>query len=115
MFGLTEISGRDARYIQQQKGKWHYGKELRESAQAKAERLIGEACRAEAVSQEQLGRWRKGHPFKVKLARELRTHTTVTVEWIADRLQMGMREHAAHLLWGAKKRNINVDQPTLGL
>ena len=41
-------------YIEQQKGKWHYGKELRESAQAKAERLVQEEYRAEAVSQEQL-------------------------------------------------------------
>jgi putative transposase len=113
--GSQKFRAETLEYIQQQKGKWHYGKELRESAQAKAERLIGEACRVEAVSQEQLGRWRKGHPFKVKLALKLRTHTTVTVEWIAERLQMGTREHAAHLLSGAKKRNIDVDQPTLGL
>jgi hypothetical protein len=51
----------------------------------------------------------------VKLALKLRTHTTVTVEWIAERLQMGTREHAAHLPSGAKKCNIDVDQPTLGL
>jgi hypothetical protein len=56
----------------------------------------------------------KGPSFKVKLALKLRTQTTVTVEWIAERLQMGTREHAAHLLSGAKKRNIDVDQPTLG-
>jgi REP element-mobilizing transposase RayT len=44
-------------YIEQQKGKWHYGKELRESAEAKAERLIGEACRCDAVNDELLQRW----------------------------------------------------------
>jgi hypothetical protein len=102
-------------YIQRQRGKWHYGKELRESAQAKAERLIAEACRLEAVSQEQLEQWQKGHPFKVELALKLRTQTTVTVEWIAHRLQMGTRGHAAHLLSGAKNRNLDVNQPTVGI
>ena len=57
----------------------------------------------------------EGHPFEVKVALKLRTQTTVTVEWIADRLQMGTREHAAHLLPGAKNRTIDVEQPTLGL
>ena len=28
-----------------------------------------------------------GHPFKVNLAQKLRAETTVTVEWIAERLQ----------------------------
>jgi hypothetical protein len=53
--------------------------------------------------------------FKVKLAVKLRTQTTVTVGLIADRLQMGTSEHAAHLLAGAKNRNLDVDQPTLGI
>ena len=96
-------------YIEQQKGKWHYGKELRESALAKAERLVREECRAEAVSQEQLTGWRKGHPFKVRLALKVRTQTTVMVEC----LQMGTREHPAHLFSGAKNRDL--DQPSLGI
>ena len=71
-------------YVERQKGKWHYGRELRESAQSKAERLIKEACRREGVGAELLHRWRKGHPFKVKLALQLRAETTVTVAWIAQ-------------------------------
>src|SRR6185369_3202565 len=42
--------------------------------------------------------WRKGHPFKIKLATQLRTETTVTVSWLAQRLSMGSRGHLAHLL-----------------
>lgn len=42
------------RYVEEQKGKWHYGKEWRESAEAKAERLIGEALRADGLAEDQL-------------------------------------------------------------
>ena len=59
-------------HIEEQRGKWHYGAELSESAEAKAERLITEALRASGLTQEQLVAWRKGHPFKVKLAAKLR-------------------------------------------
>lgn len=43
------------------------------------------------VAQEQIAAWRKGHPFKVRLAAKLRAETTVTVRWIAHRLTMGTR------------------------
>ena len=86
------------RYIEQQRGRWHYGAELAESAQAKAERLIAQGLQAEGIPPDKLASWRKGHPFKVKLAARLRTETTVTVAWIARRLGMGTRGHLAHLL-----------------
>lgn len=65
----------------------------------KAERLIAEALRANGVTEEQIAAWRKGHPFKVRLAAKLRAETTVTVSWIAQRLMMGTRGHLAHLLY----------------
>ena len=55
-------------YIEQQRGKWHYGQELCEAAEARAERLIKEALEIERISEEQLAKWPKGHPFKLKLA-----------------------------------------------
>lgn len=67
--------------------------------EAKAERLIQEALGAASVSAEQLSGWRKGHLFKLKLARQLRAETTVTMAWIAQRLSMGSRGHLAHLLY----------------
>ena len=83
---------------EQQKGKWHYGEELRESAEAKAERLVGEALRVDGVAEDELKTWRKGHPYKMNLARRLRAGTTVSVGWVAERLHMGTRGHLAHLL-----------------
>jgi hypothetical protein len=59
-------------YIQEQRGKWHYGAELSESAEAKAERLITQAPGVGGITQAQLASWRKGHPFKVELAVKLR-------------------------------------------
>ncbi len=105
------------KYIEEQRGKWHYGAELRESAEAKAERLIQEALQKEGVAAEQLAAWRKGHPFKVALAARLRKETTVTVEWISHRLIMGSRASLAQLL---RRRTLRVEngesmQPKLAI
>jgi hypothetical protein len=37
----------------------------------------------------ELTRQRKGHTHKVALARRLRAETTMSLAWIAERLQMG--------------------------
>jgi hypothetical protein len=97
-------------YIEEQPGGWHYGAELRESAQAKAERLIQEALRAKGLAAGQLAAWRKGHPFKLDLAMKLRRETTVTVQWIAQRLCMGARGYVAQLLQEGNTRTNN--EPT---
>lgn len=103
------------KYIEQQKGKWHYGEELRESANAKAERLLGEALRVNGVAEAELKTWRKGHPYKLNLARRLRAETTVTVRWVAERLHMGSRGHLAHLLCKTRHGGASPTQPTLGI
>ena len=61
--------------------------------------LIAEALQGEGVTAAQIASWRKGHPFKVRLAARLRAESTVTVSWIAQRLGMGTRGHLAHLLY----------------
>jgi len=86
-------------HIELQRGKWHYGQELCEAAEAKAERLIKQALQSEQITEEHLANWRKGHPFKIRLAAKLRAETTVTVSWLAERLNMGTRGHLAHLLF----------------
>jgi putative transposase len=97
--GSKQFRAEMLEYVQEQRGRWHYGEELSESAQAKAERLITEALRLAGISPERLASWRKGHPFKVELAAKLRAETTVSVSWIAQRLAMGTRGHLAHLLY----------------
>jgi hypothetical protein len=103
------------KYIEEQRGKWHYGSELWESAQAKAEHLVAEALHNHGLPEAQLGRWRKRHPFKIKLALQLRAETTVTLDWIACRLKMGTRGHLAHLLHLHDTRPTCPDDMTLSL
>ena len=67
------------------------------------------------MTDERIRSWRKGHQAKVKLALKLRAETTVTIAWIAKRLQMGTRAHVAHLLYRAKLAPAAAEQPTLGI
>lgn len=46
----------------------------------------------------ELGRRRKGDPVKVRLARRLRRETTMTLAWIAARLEMGSASMVTHCL-----------------
>ena len=89
-----------------------YGPELGESGEAKAERLIAQALLTEGVTEQQIANWRKGHPFKVRLAARLRAETTVTVNWIAYRLAMGTRGHLAHLLYRSQRPGAGLPLPS---
>jgi hypothetical protein len=42
---------------------------------------------------------RKGDVAKLRIAKILREKTTMTLDWIAERLQMGTKTHLAHLLY----------------
>jgi hypothetical protein len=48
---------------------------------------------------------RKGDPAKLALARRLREETTMTLEWIAQRLSMGTKTHLAHLLYWERRNS----------
>jgi REP element-mobilizing transposase RayT len=91
--------------VSAQAGTAHYGDELRESAEAQAERWVAAALARKGWTQEDLVGRRKGDAFKVRLARELREKTTVTVAWIARRLHMGTRGHLRHLLYWQRRRS----------
>jgi hypothetical protein len=89
----------------ERRGEWHYGEELQESAEARAEKIIGGELKRKGWTEEDLRERRKGDVFKVRLAQRLRVETTVTLKWIAERLRMGTRGHLTHLLYwrGPKK------------
>jgi len=82
-----------------QRGVHHYGEELVESAEARALRVIEDALRKRGWTREELKARRKGDPFKVRLAAQVRMQTTVTAAWIAEQLHMGTRGHLTHLLY----------------
>jgi hypothetical protein len=70
-----------------------------ETPQAKAERIVAEELKRRKWDEKALTRRRKGNPGKLAIAQRLRRETTVTLGWVAKRLQMGTRTHLAHLLY----------------
>jgi hypothetical protein len=94
--------------VSEQAGPWHYGEAVQESVEAKAERLVKEELTRRKWDEKTLAVRRKGDAWKVAIAQRLRRETTVTLAWIAERLQMGTKTHLAHLLYwhgrGRKKK-----------
>jgi len=83
-------------------GDAHYGEELRESAEEKAGRIVGEELRRRKWTEADLESRRKGDPEKIRIARRLRHETTMTLKWIAERLRMGTWTHVANRLHHVK-------------
>jgi hypothetical protein len=72
---------------------------VRQSAQAKAERMAQEELARLGGGPEELERRRKGDPQKVLIAARLWPETTMTLTRIADCLRTGVPGHVAHLLY----------------
>ncbi len=79
-------------------GRHHGGPERQETAAARAERMLAEELKQRGWSSGQLAGRRKGDLEKVKIARRLRKETTMTLDWIAQRLNMGAAGYAAQCL-----------------
>ncbi len=84
--------------VEERRGAEHYGSELRENAIEKAERLATDGLKQLGWREEDLTSRPKGDPAKLKLAIKLRAETTMSVQWIADRLHMGTRASLSNLL-----------------
>lgn len=96
--------------MKERMGKEHYGVERAEAAEAQAEGIIAEEMRRCRWRDDEWGRRAKGDVIKVALAVRLRRETTMTVGWIAERLQMGSSGYVNHLLYcrrnGDKNRRL---------
>jgi hypothetical protein len=62
----------------------------------RSESLAAEELRQRGRKAEDLARRRKGDKHKRKIALRLRRETTMTCEWIAQRLKMGAAGYAAN-------------------
>jgi len=76
----------------------HYGCARQETDEQKAERLVREELKRLGWTEEALCAQRKGDNSKVALARRLRQETTMSLKWIANRLQMGSWTYVSNLL-----------------
>ncbi len=75
--------------VSEQRGAHHYGAELQEGEEEKAERLVREELARRRWLEKELRQKPKTDGQKARIARRLRQETTMTLAWIAQRLQMG--------------------------
>ncbi len=86
----------------------HFGELRLETAQAKAERIIGEELGRLGWQETDLTSRRKHDPGKLQLATRLRQETTLTVKQIAERLHFGTPKSASfRLLMAMRKQTPN--------
>ena len=76
----------------------HYGEEVGESAEEKANELIARELKRLGWSSGELELRPKGDARKARLARRLRGETTMSKRWIAERLKMGSVSNVTYCL-----------------
>ena len=79
-------------------GPSHFGEAVREAEEVQAQKRVRGALKRLGWTEPVLRTRRKGDAQKVALARELRSQTTMSLGWIAERLDMGSRGYLAWLL-----------------
>jgi REP element-mobilizing transposase RayT len=85
-------------------GRHHGGEERQETETARAERLVLEELKQRGWREKDLADRRRGDREKVRMATRLRQETTMTLEWVANRLQMGSVGYTANCLRQFRKR-----------
>ena len=90
----TELLGE----MREQTGPNHAGAERRESEAAWAGQWLAAELKRLDWTAAELADRRKGDPQKVELARQTRAETTMTLAWIAEKLNMGAPGSLANLL-----------------
>ena len=84
-------------------GATHYGAERREAQESKALRWLREEMGRLGWDAGALRQAGKGEARKVRLAARIRKDTTMSLQWIAQHLEMGRWTHVSILL-GAKRK-----------
>jgi hypothetical protein len=103
--------------VEGQVGQHHFGQLRLETAQAKAERIIGEELVRLGWQPAELASRRKHAPAKLDVAARLRRETALSVKQIATRLQLGTPKSASVRLLTATRQKASGDpaQHTLGI
>lgn len=80
--------------MEEKLGEHHAGELRRETAEAKAERLVGQELKRLRWTEADLAARRKGDPLKLAIAARLRNETTLTLKAIAARVHLGTSKGA---------------------
>ena len=86
-------------------GEGHRATERVETERQKAERIVAQELERRKITGKDLRLLRKGDAIKVEVAQRLRKETTVSLKWIAARLEMGTWTHLSNRLYHAKTQN----------
>jgi REP element-mobilizing transposase RayT len=89
----------------QRMGPHHGGEEQQETAEEHAHRILAEELRRRKWDCLQLQRRRKGDKEKLQIAARLRGETTMTLQWIAQKLEMGAPAYLANCLRAISRLN----------
>jgi putative transposase len=91
--------------MKERRGSEHFGEAVHLKEEERAEACVRKALREAGLREKDLEALPKGDLRKLKVARRLRGETTMTLEWVAKRLQMGTSGHLSHLLyWEGKSK-----------
>ena len=101
--GSEEFRAKLLEGIEPHLGEHHSGQLRHESAEAKAERIIGEELRRSKWKEKELKEQAKSHAVKLALAARLRRETTLSIREIAQRLHMGSWQSLNNKLYLASK------------
>lgn len=101
-FGAQQLKEELLEQMGGEMGVHHGGEEKQESDEQKAEGLVRAELRRRGWTEADLGKRRKTDAAKVKVAARLRAETVMTLDWIAERLQMGCRHTLANCLKGQR-------------
>src|SRR5260370_998246 len=90
--GPAEFKAKLLEQMEGKLGEHHSGELKRESAEAKAERIIREELKGLGWTERDLKARAKSDPAKLALAARVRRETTLTLGWMAERLHLGTRK-----------------------
>lgn len=97
-FGAQDFIARLLDRIPGSVSEHHQARERTETDEQKAEAIISARLKELGWGKADLGARRKSDPQKVALANFLRSETTMSLKWIARRLEMGSWTHVSNLL-----------------
>jgi putative transposase len=102
-FGAEDFVARLLDRLPSSMGEHHRALERSQTDEAKAEKIIRAGLAKTGWLNEELRRRRKSDQLKIKLAKQLRAETAVSLKWIGRRLEMGSWTHVSNLLRADKK------------
>lgn len=97
-FGAQDFVARLLDRIPDSVGEHHYSTERSQTDEQRAEKIVRIQLAKLGWRNQELRVRRKSDPHKIELARKLRAQTTVSLKWIAQRLEMGTWTHVSNLL-----------------